>query len=127
MLTAPITITIGAQAYSLKLKNNDNFTTTYMDNSTIAGTEVKLTIRHSFESKPKEVKSGSGYVSTQMERHVADLEVTTFDANGFGKTTQSFIHLRNVRGQAVGLSGDVMQALCTWANTNADNLAGWEG
>lgn len=127
MLTAPIAITVGAQAYSLKLKNNDNFTTTYMDNTTVSGTEVKLTIRHAYEGKAKDVKSGSGYVSVQMERHIADLEVTVFDANGYGTTTQSFIHLRNRRGQAVGFSGDVMQALCAFATTNADNLAAWEG
>lgn len=127
MLTAPIAITIAAQAYSLKLKNNDNFVTTYMDTTTVPGTEVKLTIRHSFEGKAKEVKSGSGYVSMQMERHVADLEVTVFDANGFGTTTQSYVHLRNRRGQNVAYSADIAQALCAFVTSKADDLAAWEG
>lgn len=127
MLTAPIVITIGAQAYSLKLKNNDNFVTTYMDTTTVPGTEVKLTLRHSYEGKAREVKSGSGYVSLQTERHVADLEVTVFDANGFGKTTQSYLHLRNPRGQAVGYSADVAQALSAFVTSKADDLAAWEG
>jgi len=126
MLTSPITLTIGAQAYSLKLKNQDNYGSVYMDNSSVAGTEVKLQIKHSYESKPKSQLSGSGYVSTQMERHVADLTVTTFDANGFPTVIQTFTHIRNKRGATVGLVGDVAQALAVWANTNADNLVAWE-
>jgi hypothetical protein len=48
MLSSPLTITIGAQAYSLKRKNQDNFGSVWMDNTTVAGTEVKLSIRNAY-------------------------------------------------------------------------------
>lgn len=126
MLTSPIAITIGAQAFSLKLKNQDNFGSVYMDNTTVAGTEVKLSIRHAYEGKAKQTLSGSGYVSVQMERHQCDLEVTTFDADGFPTTTQSYTHIRNKRGSAVGGVGDVAQALSAFITAQADNIVAWE-
>lgn len=126
MLTSPITITIGAQAYSLKLKNQDNYGSVYMDNTTIAGTEVRLALKHSYEGKPKSVLSGTGYTQIQMERHIADLTVTTKDANGFLHVTQSYSHVRNERGSNVTSVGDVAQALAVWVNATADSLVAWE-
>jgi hypothetical protein len=126
MFASPIAITIGAQAYSLKLKNQDNFGSTYMDNTTIAGTEVRLTFTHKNEGKAKVVASGTGMVSSQYERHIADLLVTVTDANGFRKTTQSYTHIRNRVGDAVTGVGDVAQALAVWLNTNAESVVAWE-
>lgn len=126
MLSSPLTITIGAQAYSLKRKNQDNFGSVWMDNTTVAGTEVKLTIRNAYEGKPKQSVSGTGLVQTQYERHVADLEVSITDGDGFVKTTQSYTHIRNLRGSVVGDVGNVAQALAVWVNANADDLVAWE-
>jgi hypothetical protein len=126
MLTDPMVITIGAQAYSLKKKNQDNNGSTWMDNTTVAGTEVKVTVRHAYEGKPKVSPSGSGQVQTQYERHIIDLVVTKFDGNGFATVTQSYTHIRNLRGAVVGAVGDIAQALATYVNAQADNLVAWE-
>lgn len=126
MLTSPIAITIGAQAYSLKLKNQDNFGAVYMDNTTVPGTEVKLQLKHSYEGKPKSIASAAGVVQTQFERHIADLTVTVTDANGFQKTTQSYTHVRNLRGANVTAVGDVAQALSAFITSKADDLVAWE-
>lgn len=126
MLTDPMVITIGAQAYSLKKKNQDNNGSTWLDNTTVAGTEVKVVVRHSYEGKPKASISGSGYVSQQYERHIIDLTVTKFDANGFPSVTQSYTHIRNLRGSVVGSVGDIAQALAVYVNTQADALVAWE-
>lgn len=125
-LTSPMVITIGAQAYSLTKKNQDNYGSTWMDNTTIAGTEVKVVIKHAYEGKPKAVASGTGYIQSQMERHSIDLTVTVTDANGFQKVTQSYQHIRNLRGATVGAVGDVAQALATYTNANADALVAWD-
>lgn len=125
-ITSPMAITIGAQAYSLTKKNQDNYGSVWMDNTTIAGTEVKVTVKHSYEGKPKTVASGTGYVSSQVERHIIDLTVTVTDANGFAKQTQSYTHIRNLRGSTVGAVGDVAQALAVYVNANADALVGWD-
>lgn len=125
-LTSPMVITIGAQAYSLTKKNQDNYGSVWMDNTTIAGTEVKVTIKHAYEGKPKSQLSGSGYQLSQMERHSIDLVVTVTDANGFQKVTQSYTHIRNLRGATVGAVGDVAQALAVYANANADALVAWD-
>lgn len=126
MLTSPIAITIGAQAYSLKLKNQDNFGAVYMDNTTVAGTEVRLDIKHAYEGKPKAVASASGIVQSQFERHIVDLKVTTTDANGFQKVTQSYAHIRNLRGSNVGAVGDVAQGLAAFVTSKADDIVAWE-
>lgn len=125
-LTSPMAITIGAQAYSLTKKNQDNYGSTWMDNTTVPGTEVKITIKNSYEGKPKAVASGTGFVQSQMERHIIDLTVTVTDANGFQKVTQSYTHIRNLRGAAVGGVGDVAQALAVYVNANADALVAWD-
>lgn len=126
MLTSPLAVTIGAQAYSLKLKNQDNFGAVYMDNTTVAGTEVRLDIKHSYEGKPKSTASAAGIVQTQFERHILDLKVTVTDANGFQKVTQSYTHVRNLRGSNVGAVGDVAQALSAFVTANADAVVAWE-
>jgi hypothetical protein len=126
MLSSPLTITIGAQAYSLKRKNQDNFGSVWMDNTTVAGTEVKLTIRNAYEGKPKQSVSGTGLKQTQYERHVADLEVSITDGDGFVTTVQSYTHIRNLRGSVVGDVGNIAQALAVWVNANADDLVAWE-
>lgn len=126
MLTSPLTITIGAQAYSLQRKNQDNYGSVWMDNTTVAGTEVKLTIKNSYEGAAKNQLTSDGYKSVQMERHIADLTVTKFDASGFPTVTQTYTHIRNQRGAVVGAVGDVAQALAVWVNANADALVAWE-
>ncbi len=125
-LSSPITITIGSQAYSLTKKNQDNFGSVWMDNTTVAGTEVKLSIRHSYEGKAKATLSGSGYKQTQMERHIADLTVTTTDSDGFATVVQTYTHIRNLRGSAVGAIGDVAQALSAFVTSKADDLVAWD-
>jgi hypothetical protein len=126
MLTSPIVITIGAQAYSLKLKNQDNFGAVYMDNTTVAKTEVKLEIKHAYEGKPKTALSGTGYVSTQMERHVADLTVTTFDSNGFPTVIQTYDHIRNSRGAVPADVTNVAKGLSAFITAQAANLVAWD-
>lgn len=126
MLTDPMVITIGAQAYSLKKKNQDNNGSTWMDNTTVAGTEVKVKVSHAYEGKPKNTPSGSGLVQTQYERHIIDLTVTKFDANGFATVMQTYTHIRCLRGAVVGAVGDVAQALAVYVNAQADNLVAWE-
>lgn len=126
MLDSPLTITIGAQAYSLKKKNQDNYGSVWMDNTTVAGTEVKLTLKNSYEGKPKTSPSGAGLVQTQFERHIADLEVSVTDEQGFVKTVQSYTHIRNLRGSVVADVGNVAQALAVWVNANADAIVAWE-
>jgi hypothetical protein len=119
-------ITIGAQAYSLTKKNQDNFGATWMDNTTVAGTEVMVTIKNAYEGKPKLTTTAAGTVQTQTERHQIDLTVKVTDVNGFVKTTQSYTHIRNLRGAAVGPVGDVAQALAVYVNANADALVAWD-
>lgn len=126
MLTSPLTITIGAQAFSLKLKNQDNFGSVYMDNVTVPGTEVRMDIKHAYEGKPKSNVSAAGIVQTQFERHSVDLKVTVTDVDGFQRVTQTYTHIRNLRGSVVGAVGDVAQALSGWITTNADLVAAWE-
>lgn len=126
MLASPITITIGAQAYSLLRKNQDSYGSVWMDNTTVAGTEVKLTLKNSYEGAAKNELTSAGYKSVQMERHIADLTVTKYDANGFPTVTQTYTHIRNQRGAVVGAVGDVAQALAVWVNANADALVAWE-
>jgi cysteine synthase len=125
-LSSPMTITIGAQAYSLTKKNQDNFGSTWMDNTTVPGTEVKIKVSHSYEGKPKNVASGSGFVQSQIERHIIDLTVTVTDENGFQRVTQTYTHIRNLRGSTVGAVGDVAQALAVYVNANADALVAWD-
>lgn len=126
MLGSPIALTIGAQAYSLSKKNQDNYGSVYMDNVTVPGTEVKLTIRNADEGKAKVVPSGTGMVSQQMERHIVDLVVTITDANGFRKVTQSYTHIRNLKGASVVPVGDVAKALAAWIGTSANSIVAWE-
>jgi len=121
-----MTITIGAQAYSLTKKNQDNFGSTWMDNTTVPGTEVKVTVKNSYEGKAKQVPSSTGFISQQFERHQIDLTVTTTDSNGYQKIIQSYTHIRNLRGAAVGSVGDVAQALAVYVNANADALVSWD-
>lgn len=125
-LTSPMVITIGAQAYSLTKKNQDNFGSTWMDNTTVPGTEVKIVIRNSYEGKPKTTASGTGLIQSQFERHVIDLTVTTTDGSGFQKVVQTYTHIRNLRGSVVGAVGDVAQALAVYVNANADALVAWD-
>jgi len=126
MFTSPVTITIGAQAFSLKLKNQDNFGAVYMDNTTVPGTEVRMDIKHAYEGKPKSVASSSGFVQSQFERHIVDLKVTKTDAQGFQKVTQSYLHIRNLRGAVVADVGDVAQALSAFITSKADDIVAWE-
>lgn len=125
-LTSPMAITIGAQAYSLTKKNQDNYGSVWMDNTTVPGTEVKVQIRNSDEGKAKVTPSGTGLVSVQYERHVIDLTVTVTDVNGFRNVTQSYTHIRNRKGAGVGTVGDVAQALAVYVNANADALVAWD-
>jgi hypothetical protein len=125
-LTSPMAITIGAQAYSLTKKNQDNFGSVWMDNTTVPGTEVKIAIRNSYEGKPKTTASGTGLVQTQYERHVIDLTVTVTDEAGFQNVTQSYTHIRNRRGSGVTAVGDVAQALSAYVTSNADALVAWD-
>lgn len=125
-LTSPMAITIGAQAYSLTKKNQDNFGSTWMDNTTVPGTEVKINIRNSDEGKAKVSPSGAGLVSVQFERHVIDLTVTTTDEAGFRNVVQSYTHIRNRKGAGVGAVADVAQALSAYVTTNADALVAWD-
>jgi hypothetical protein len=126
MLTDPMVITVGAQAYSLKKKNQDSNGSTWMDNTTVPGKELKVVIKHAYEGKPKSTASGTGLVQTQYERHIIDMSLTSFDANGFATVMQTYTHIRNLRGSVVGTVGDVAQALAVYVNAQADALVAWE-
>jgi hypothetical protein len=52
--------------------------------------------------------------------------VTITDENGFVKSTQSYTHIRNLRGAGVTDVGNVAQALSAWMTTNADALVAWD-
>jgi hypothetical protein len=125
-ITSPIAITIGAQAYSLTKKNQDNYGSVWLDKTTVPGTEVKLELKHAYEGKPKNQVFGAGYKQIQTERHIADLTVTVFDVDGFPTVTQSYTHIRNQRGAVVGAVGDVAQALSAFITSKADDLAAWD-
>lgn len=123
MPTSPLAITIGAQAYSLKRVNQDNFGSSWTDKTTVAGTTVELFIKHAVEGKPKISPSGSGMVSSQMERHSIDLKVTVYDANGFPTVTQTYTHIRNRVGASVTPVADVVKALATHLNVSGQAAA----
>lgn len=128
MLTSPITITIGAQAYSLKRINQDSYGSVHLDKATVPGTEVKLTIRNSYEGKSNVAQSKLPLATRQrqMERHIVDLEVTTFDVDGFPVTTQSYQHVRNARGSDPVVAVNVAKALDGFVTANAAALVAWE-
>jgi hypothetical protein len=125
-ITSPIAITIGAQAYSLTKKNQDNYGSVWLDKTTVPGTEVKLELKHAYEGKAKNVLASTGNKQVQTERHIADLTVTKFDVNGFPTVVQSYTHIRNQRGAVVGDVGDVAQALSAFITSKADDLAAWD-
>lgn len=126
MLTSPIAITIGAQAYSLRLKNQDNFGSVYMDNTTVPGTEVRLDIKHAIEGRAKTVVSGAVASSIQYERHSVDLKVTTTDVNGFRRTTQTYTHIRNLVGSNVASISDIAKGLAAFVTSKSADLVAWE-
>lgn len=128
MLSSPLTITIGTQEYSLKRINQDSFGSVHLDKSTVPGTEVKLTIRNNYEGKSN-VSSSTLPLAVrqrQMERHTIDLEVTTFDVDGFPVTTQSYQHIRSARSADPVVATNVAKALDDFVKANAAALVAWE-
>lgn len=115
MLTSPISVTIGGTAHSLSRINQDNYSSVFFKKGT--GYEIKMTIRHAYEGK-------SGVLQT--ERHVADLEYTTFDTDGKATLTQTYQHIRNVRGTEGTLAVDLAKALDVFVTANAAALVAWE-
>lgn len=115
MLTSPITITIDGVAHELSRKNNDNFGSTYLKKA--AGLEIRLDIKNSYESK-----SAVG----QMERHICDLQYTTWDVDGKATTIQTYTHLRNLRGTDPGDAANVAEGLAAFVTANAAAIASWE-
>lgn len=115
MLTSPITITIDGTAHSLSRINNDNFGSTYLKKA--AGLEIRLDIRNANESK-----SASG----QMERHICDLQYTTFDVDGKPTTIQTYTHLRFMRGSDPAVGSNVAKALSAFVTANIAAIANWE-
>ncbi len=115
MLTSPITITIDGVAHSLPRINNDNFSSTYLKKAALL--EVRLEIRNSYESKT---------AAGQVERHIADLTVTTWDADGVATVTQSYQHIRAKRGADPVTAVNVAKALDAFVTANAAALVAWE-
>lgn len=115
MLTSPITITIDGVAHSLPRVNNDNFGSTYLKKAT--NLEVRLDIRNSYESK-----SGA----KQMERHIFDLQYTTWDADGIATTIQTYTHVRSLRGSDPVFAGKVGVGLTTFVAANVAAIMNWE-
>jgi hypothetical protein len=128
MLTSPLAITIGAQAYSLKRINQDNYGSVHLDKATVPGTEVKLTIRNSYEGVQNQPNALNSLAirRKQMQRTIVDLEVTKFDSDGFPTVTQSYQHVRSERGASVVAVADVAQALDSFVTANAEALVSWE-
>lgn len=128
MLSNSLTVTIGAQAYALKRVNQDNFGSVFLDKVTVAGTEVKLTIRNSYEGIQNSPLASNSLAirRKQMQRTIIDLEVTKFDADGFPTIVQSYQHIRSPRGSDMTVVGDVAQALDAFVTANADALVAWE-
>jgi hypothetical protein len=128
MLTSPLSLTIGSVDYSLKKVNQDNFGSVYLDKGTTAGTEVKLTIRNTYEGVTNSpVPSNSAAIRRrQMQRTVIDLEVTKFDADGFPTIIQSYQHVRSARGSVVADAAAVAIALDNFVESNATALVSWE-
>jgi hypothetical protein len=115
MLTSPISITIAGTAHSLSRINNDNFGSTYLKKA--AGLEIRLDIRNANESK-----SGTG----QMERHIMDLQYTTWDVDGKPTTIQTYTHLRFQRGSDPVIASDVAKGLAASVTANIAAIANWE-
>lgn len=115
MLTSPITITIGGTAHSLSRVNQDNYSATYLKKAT--GLEVLLTLRHAYEGK-----AGKG----QMERHNADLKVTTWDVDGNPIINQAYSVTRIPRGADPVNGNDTTEALAAFLTANIAALTGWE-
>lgn len=115
MLTSPITITIDGVAHELSRINNDNFGSVYLKKAT--NLEIRLEIRNSYESK-----NASG----QMERHIADLTYTSWDAEGFPTVTQTYQHIRTKRGSDPTVAVNVAKALDAFVTANADKMVNWE-
>lgn len=126
MLSNSITVTIDSQAYTLLRKNQDNFSSVFMDNTTIAGTEVMLKLRSLDEGKPKLTQTSAGQALSQFERHVADLTVTVTDSSGFRKATQSYIHIRHLKGADVADVAAVATGLLSFVGAYADELIAWD-
>lgn len=115
MLTSPITITIDGVAHLLPRINNDNFGSTYLKKAT--NLEIRLDIRNSYESKT---------AAGQVERHIADLTHTTWDANGIPTVTQTYQHIRLKRGADPVVAVNVAKALDAFVTANAAALVAWE-
>jgi len=126
MLANSLSITIGGTEFTLKRKNQDSHGSVFMDNTTVAGTEVKLALRNSYDGKPKVVPTSTGQAQSQYERHVVDLTYTTTDAYGFRTVIQTYVHMRNRVGSSVGGVAAVASAICGWTNTNSADLIAWE-
>lgn len=115
MLTSPITVTIDGVAHQLSRINNDNFSSTYLKKAALL--EIRLDIRNSYESK-----TGNG----QMERHIADLVHTTWDANGIPTVTQTYQHIRLKRGADPVVAVNCAKALDAFVTANAAAMVAWE-
>ncbi len=115
MLTSPITVTIDGVAHSLPRINNDNFSSVYRKKAPLL--EVELTIKNSYESKT---------AAGQMERHIADLVVTTWNADGVATVTQSYQHIRAKRGDDPVTAVNVAKALDAFVTANAAAIVAWE-
>lgn len=115
MLTSPISITIDGTAHSLSRVNNDNFGSTYLKKA--AGLEIRLDIRNANESK-----SATG----QMERHICDLQYTTWDVDGKPTTIQTYTHLRFQRGIDPVSGSNVAKGLAAFVTANVAAIANWE-
>ncbi len=115
MLTSPITITIDGVAHSLSRVNNDNFGSTYLKKAT--NLEIRLDIKNQNESK-----SAVG----QMERHICDLQYTTWDVDGKPTTIQTYTHLRFLRGADPASAANIAKGLASFVTTNIVAIANWE-
>lgn len=115
MLTSPLTLTIDGVAHSLSRVNNDNFGSTYLKKA--SNLEIRLDIRNSFEGK-----SGS----QQYERHVCDLQYTTWDVDGKPSTVQTYTHLRFLRGSDPVDGSNIAKGLAALVTAQIASIANWE-
>lgn len=115
MLASPTTVTIDGVAHSLSRINQDNYSSLFLKKAT--NLEIQLRIYHSNE------KSNA---DGQMQRHGADLTMTTWDSEGVPTVTQSYTVIRDKRGSNPEVPVDVVTGLNAWVTANAANLVAWE-
>lgn len=120
MLTSPTTVTIAGTAHSLSKIREDNFQSVFRKKD--VNLQIDLIIRHS--------KEGKAGVQNPIERHNAELIMTTWDVNGVPTVVSFYVVMRVPQALGATPVVSLAVAICTWltasTNANAISIANWE-